>query len=255
MKTYNNIIVTERDSVVTLTLNRPALLNAMNREMMDEIIDALNGIVENKLTRVAIITGTGRAFMAGADIKEYAIQTPEEFQIFQQKGRELYSLIEKSEIPFIAAVNGIALGGGFEIALSCDFIIAAKTAVMGLPEVHLGLIPGGGGTQRLLQKIGLNRLKEMLFLGQSYHADQMLDWGLVNMVVDDQIFMEAIAQMADKLKRRPAQSLKEIKKMLEPTVLEIPFEERLDKEGKAVSALFYSPVAQELIKSFTIKNK
>lgn len=254
MKSYNNITLTEKESVAILTFNRPDLLNAMNREMMDEIIGALNTIIDNVNTRVAIITGNGRAFMAGADIKEYAIQTPEQFQSFQQKGKELYSLIEQSSIPFIAAVNGFALGGGFEIALSCDLLIAAQSAKMGLPEVHLGLIPGGGGTQRLLQKTGMNRLKEMLLLGQSYTAEQMYQWGVVNSVADDKEFMEAVFQAADKLKRRPAQALKAIKKMLEPSAVEQLFEERLDKEGSAVSALFYTPVAQQLIKSFVNKN-
>lgn len=145
MKSFKNILVSENASVATLTFNRPHLLNAMNREMMDEIIDALKLITENENIRVAVITGEGRAFMAGADIKEYAVQTGEEFKAFQNKGKELYQLIEEANIPFIAAVNGVALGGGFEIALACDFIIASDGAKMGLPEVHLGLIPGGGG--------------------------------------------------------------------------------------------------------------
>lgn len=255
MQEFNHITLVVKDSVGVLTFNRPSSLNAMNREMMNEIIDALHRIVENKLVRVAVITGNGRAFMAGADIKEYVIQSKEEFQSFQQKGRALNRLIEESEIPFIAAVNGIALGGGFEIALSCDLIIAAKTAVMGLPEVHLGLIPGGGGTQRLLQRTGMNRIKEILFLGQSYSAQQLCDWGLVNTMAEDDILMDTVWQVTDKLKRRPAQSLKEIKNMLKPSVVTKTFEERLDNEGSVVSNLFYTSVAQELVKGFANKNK
>jgi enoyl-CoA hydratase/carnithine racemase len=254
MKTYHNIELSQQQTVSTLRFNRPGLLNAMNREMMDEIIDALELIKANENTRVAVITGNGRSFMAGADIKEYATQTPGQFDSFQQKGRQLYSLIEQSAIPFIAAVNGFALGGGFEIALACDLIVAARSAKMGLPEVHLGLIPGGGGTQRLLQKTGMNRLKEMLLLGQSYPAEQLLEWGLVNMVCDDDVLMESVSALAEKLTRRPAQALKAIKSMLEPGAIEQSFSDRLDMEGNTVSALFYTPVAQQLIKKFVDKN-
>ncbi len=254
MKSFKNILVSENASVATLTFNRPHLLNAMNREMMDEIIDALKLITENENIRVAVITGEGRAFMAGADIKEYAVQTGEEFKAFQNKGKELYQLIEEANIPFIAAVNGVALGGGFEIALACDFIIASDGAKMGLPEVHLGLIPGGGGTQRLLQKIGMNRVKEMLMLGGSYTANQMQELGIVHKVVNDNELVIAVDEMTEKLKRRPAQSLKAIKQLLKPNAVEQPFSQRIDKEGVEVFNLFYSPFAQDLINQFVSRN-
>jgi len=255
MKNFKTVLVSEDESVATLTFNRPHLLNAMNREMMDEIIDALKTITENQHIRVAIITGEGRAFMAGADIKEYAVQTGEQFKEFQQKGKELYRLIEEAHIPFIAAVNGVALGGGFEIALACDIIIAAESATMGLPEVHLGLIPGGGGTQRLLQKVGINRVKELLMLGSAGTASQMLDWGVVNRLAKDNELTMAVKDFADKLKRRPAQSIKAIKRLLQPNAVEQPFFQRIDQEGAEVFDLFYSPLAQELINQFVSKRK
>src|SRR5690349_5773099 len=117
MKDYETIGLKLQDGIATLTLKRPEFLNAMNRQMMDEIIDALKMITNDSSIYVAVITGTGRSFMAGADIKEYALQTSEQFRSFQQKGITLYQLIENADIPFIAAVNGFALGGGFEIAL------------------------------------------------------------------------------------------------------------------------------------------
>lgn len=255
MKQYKNILLEESEFSYILTFNRQESLNAMNREMMDEIIDALKKIIGNSNIQVAIITGMGRAFMAGADIKEYAAQTPEQFQSFQQKGKELYALIEQSGIPFIAAVNGLALGGGFEIALACDLIVSASSAKMGLPEIHLGLVPGGGGTQRLLQKIGMNRLKEMLLLGQMYSAQQMLDWGIVNQVIEDNNFKDGWMEVVNKLKRRPVQSVKVIKEMLKPSSIEQLFEDRLMKEGEMVSQLFHTPVSKELIQSFVNKNK
>lgn len=253
MKQYNTIELNIDEGIATLTFNRPHLLNAMNGNMMDEIIAALECIIKDPSVRVAVITGKGNAFMAGADIKEYAKQTSEQFKKFQQNGMRLYQLIENAGIPFIAAVNGFALGGGFEIALSCDFIIAAGSAKMGLPEVHLGLIPGGGGTQRLLQKIGLNRVKEMLFLGQAYAASQMHSWGLVNNVVEDDELMEAVSLLAEKLKRRPSQSLMALKELLQPEIIEQPFRNRLDKEGESVFKLFYTKVAKDLINDFAKK--
>lgn len=255
MKKYNTIELKKSDGIATLSFNRPDVLNAMNRTMMDEIINALESIVSDSAIRVAVITGKGKAFMAGADIKEYSIQTSEQFKYFQHKGLELYSLIENADIPFIAAINGFALGGGFEIALSCDLIVADSVANMGLPEVHLGLIPGGGGTQRLIHKIGLNRVKELLFLGQAYSASQMFNWGIVNIVVEENAFIETVYQLAEKLKRRPAQSLAALKKMLRPTFVEQPFMNRLKNEGEEVLKLFYTPVSKELIKAFTEKNK
>jgi len=254
MKDYETIGLKLQDGIATLTLKRPEFLNAMNRQMMDEIIDALKMITNDSSIYVAVITGTGRSFMAGADIKEYALQTSEQFRSFQQKGITLYQLIENADIPFIAAVNGFALGGGFEIALACDFIVAVDSAKMGLPEVHLGLIPGGGGTQRLLYKVGMNRVKEMLMMGQSYSAKQMLEWGVVNYVCSEDNLITTVKEITDKLKRRPAQSLKAMKKLLHPDVIEMPFSDRIIKEGDEVFHLFYTPVAKGLIEQFSKKN-
>jgi enoyl-CoA hydratase/carnithine racemase len=227
----------------------------MNREMMDAIIGALEALAADERVRVAVITGSGRAFMAGADIKEYAAQTPEEFADFRKKGMRLYELIECSGIPFIAAVNGFALGGGFEIALACDFIVAADTAVFGLPEVHLGLIPGGGGLFRLFQKTGLNRVKEAVLLGQSYTAAEMNSWGVVYKVVPENELMNQAEQLAEKLKRRPAQALKALKQMLRPVQTDQSFRDQMDEEGRAVFALFHTAAARELIQAFAKKNK
>jgi enoyl-CoA hydratase/3-hydroxypropionyl-coenzyme A dehydratase len=244
-----------RDGLGILRFNRPEQLNAMNREMMDAIIGALEALAADERVRVAVITGSGRAFMAGADIKEYAAQTPEEFADFRKKGMRLYELIECSGIPFIAAVNGFALGGGFEIALACDFIVAAETAVFGLPEVHLGLIPGGGGLFRLFQKTGLNRVKEAVLLGQSYTASEMNSWGVVYKVVPENELMNQAEQLAEKLKRRPAQALKALKQMLRPVQTDQSFRDQMDEEGRAVFALFHTAAARELIQAFAKKNK
>ncbi len=255
MDHYDHIELIRQDQIAVLTFNRPDQLNAMNRRMMDELIDALEAVSADQGIRAAIMTGKGRSFMAGADIKEYSMQTPEHFHDFRQKGTRLYELIEGSDIPFIAAVNGFALGGGFEIMLSCDFVIAAESASLGLPEVYLGLIPGGGGTYRLLQKVGMNRVKEAVLLGQSYTAEEMYNWGIVNKVTADSELMQEAFQWAEKLKRRPAGSLRTLKRMLTPAQVELPFSERLAGEGKWLFELFQAGEAQKLINAFAQKNK
>lgn len=255
MKEYSTIEVKKHNGIADLAFNRPAVLNAMNRNMMDEIIDALQMIVSDPFIRVAVITGRGKAFMAGADIKEYSTQTIGQFRKFQQNGLRLNSIIEKAPIPFIAAVNGFALGGGFEIALCCDLIVANSSAKFGLPEVHLGLIPGGGGTQRLIQRIGLNRVKELLLLGDIYTASQMFNWGIVNIVTDGKTFAQTVDELTEKIKSRPAQSLSELKKLLQPTFIDHSFMDRIEREGEVVSGLFSTPIAEKLIGTFTKKNK
>lgn len=254
MTRYETISCGIDNGIGRLTFKRPDTLNAMDKRMMDEIIDGLE-VINRSGVSVGIITGSGRAFMAGADLKEYSRQTPEQFRSFQEKGRRLYELIEQAEIPFIAAVNGFALGGGFEIALACDFIVAVASAKMGLPEVHLGLIPGGGGAQRLLQRIGMGRVKEMLLLGQAYTAARMEEWGIVHAVAEEGMLDDVAGKLAEKLKRRPAQAVKAIKAMLEPSAIEAAFETRLDREGVSVAALFHTPEAVQLIKEFTEKSK
>lgn len=253
MPLFETIKLTTANGVATLVFNRPDQLNAMNDRMMREIIKALKTIVADPSVAVAVIRGEGRAFMAGADIKEYAARSATEFNAFQQQGTELYELIEHAPMPFIAAVNGFALGGGFEIALACDLIIAAESARLGLPEVHLGLIPGGGGIQRLLQRTGLNRLKEIVLLGGSHFASQFHDWGIVNAIAADDAFDGLVEQWVEKLKRRPRQSVNALKELLRPVSTELPFATRLDREKTALAQLFLTPEAKKLIEAFTSK--
>ncbi|GAB3656513.1 enoyl-CoA hydratase-related protein [Echinicola sediminis] len=252
--TYKNISILKQAGIGTLRLNRPEQLNAMNREMMDEIIAGIEDINSDSSISVGVITGNGRAFMAGADIKEYGNQSPEQFKAFQIRGNDLYAGIEKAQKPWIAAVNGYALGGGFEIALACDLILAVKGAKLGLPEVFLSLIPGGGGTQRLIQKTGINRAKEMLFTGGQYDALTLKDWGIVNHIYEETNFQKEVESYAAKLARRPIQSLRELKRLAQLSLSPIPFEEKTEEEGKTVEALFHSESAQEAIRDFILKS-
>ena len=252
--TYNNITIQLNNGIGVLRFNRPDQLNAMNREMMNEIISGIEAINKSDKALVGVITGNGRAFMAGADIKEYAGQTPVQFTSFQERGMKLYESIENAPKPWIAAVNGFALGGGFEIALSCDMILASETAKMGLPEVFLSLVPGGGGTQRLMQRIGINRVKEMLFTGEQYTADTLNDWGIVNHVYKEEVFEDEVTRFAAKLTRRPAKAIKQLKRLAHLSLSPIAFDQKIEEEGKAVTELYYSKEAQKAIKDFIDKS-
>ena len=254
MDTFKNITVAINADIAVLRFNRPDQLNAMNRVMMDEIISGIEAINKSDKALVGVITGNGRAFMAGADIKEYASQTPEQFKSFQERGIKLYESIENAPKPWIAAVNGFALGGGFEIALACDMILASESAKMGLPEVFLSLVPGGGGTQRLIQKIGIHRTKEMLFTGGQYTADALYDWGIVNHVFKADEFDEEVFRFAEKLTRRPPKAIKQLKRLAHLSLSPMPFDQKIEEEGKAVTELFYSKEAQKAIKDFIDKS-
>ena len=250
---YKNITLKIEQKIGILSFNRPNQLNAMNREMMDEIIAGIEAINDHIETKVAVIRGEGRAFMAGADIKSYANQTKAQFNAFQKRGNKLYATIENAPIPWIAAVNGYALGGGFEIALSCDLILASETAKMGLPEVFLNLVPGGGGTQRLIQKIGINRAKEMLFTGGQYPAQMLFDWGIVNRILKAETFEADVYRFAEKLTRRPPKALQYLKRLAQLSLSSIPFNQKIEQEGQAVSELFSAEETKKALQYFINK--
>ncbi len=255
MKTFKTIQLETSDKIAILRFNRPDQLNAMNFLMMGEIIEAIHWVNGNEEISVGVICGTGRAFMAGADIKEYGSQTQQQFESFQEKGIQLYEAIEKASKPWIAAVNGFALGGGFEIALSCDMIVASEKAKMGLPEVFLCLIPGGGGTQRLIQKIGINRVKEMLFFGAQYNATTLYNWGIVNRIFRDDIFLSEVMEFAGKLSRRSSNSIAQLKRLTNLSLTSMPFEERINDEADTVKQLFLNHEAQAAIQNFIQKTE
>jgi enoyl-CoA hydratase len=184
---YQNLLISDADGIRTITINRPDQLNALNRATIDELDHALNEAEADKSARVLIITGSGpKAFVAGADIKEFAHFSVEEGRALSADGqRKLFDHVERLNKPVIAAVNGFALGGGLELAMSCHFRVASDNAKLGLPEVGLGVIPGYGGTQRLARLVGKGKAMEMIFLGGAgmIKADEALQWGLVNHVV------------------------------------------------------------------------
>ena len=178
-------ILTERvGNIFLITINRPDKLNALNKMVMEELGQAVDEVYQNRGIRSAIITGSGnKAFVAGADIGEFLGLTKEEGLHLAKRGQEIFLRIENSPKPFIAAVNGFALGGGCELAMACHFRLCNQQAKFGLPEVNLGLIPGYGGTQRLTQLIGKGKAMELMMTATMVGADEALQLGLVNYVV------------------------------------------------------------------------
>lgn len=194
----NNLLISDAAGIRTITIDRPDQLNALNRQTIDELDQALNDADADKTVRVLIITGSGgKAFVAGADIKEFADFTVEEGKSLSALGhRTLFDHVEKLSKPVIAAVNGFALGGGLELAMSCHIRVASDNARMGLPEVSLGVIPGYGGTQRLPRLVGKGKAMEMIFTAGMIKADEALQWGLVNHVVPQADLMAKCNELA-----------------------------------------------------------
>ncbi len=194
----DDILVVEKENqIVTLTLNRPKAMNAFSVGLVDKLKIEIDELRFAPDVRVVIITGAGdKAFCAGADLKERAKMNDSEVKRFIFTLRDLLVSIEDLNKPVIAAVNGFALGGGTELALVCDIRIAAETALMGLTETRLAIIPGGGGTQRLPRLIGKGKAKELIFTGRRVDAEEALEVGLVNRVVPKDILLDACREMA-----------------------------------------------------------
>ncbi|UNY99591.1 enoyl-CoA hydratase-related protein [Zhouia spongiae] len=198
---YENILIEKDGGIATVTINRPAKLNALNKATIEELNRALKELKDDKETRVLIITGSGeKAFVAGADISEFADYSVKQGKQLAEKGQDLlFNYIENYNKPVIAAVNGFALGGGLELALACHFRVASDHARMGLPEVSLGVIPGYGGTQRLPQLIGKGRAMEMIMTGGMIGTEQALAYGLINHMIAQEQLLPFCKKIANKI--------------------------------------------------------
>ncbi|MGB5363631.1 MAG: enoyl-CoA hydratase-related protein [Aureibaculum sp.] len=198
---YDNISVKKDENIISITINRPSKLNALNRATIKELHDAFDKAEDDEDIRVIILTGSGeKAFVAGADISEFADFNVKEGSKLAKKGQEiLFDFIENLSTPVIAAVNGFALGGGLELAMACHFRIASDNAKMGLPEVSLGVIPGYGGTQRLPQLVGKGKAMEMIMTAGMISAEEALHFGLVNYVVTQDELLPMAEKIAGKI--------------------------------------------------------
>jgi len=201
---YENIIFEKEENISVITFNRPEAMNALNNQTRAEFASAIDEVTADDEIKVLILTGNGKAFVAGSDIKEFNKTTP----YAAHNIRRLGEMVEKLEKPVIAAVNGFCLGGGCEIAMGCDIIIASEKAKFGQTEINIGIIPGGGGTQRLPRLIGACRAKELIFTGDIIRAEEADRLGLVNRVVPMDELMPAAKELAKKIAVKSAAALK-----------------------------------------------
>ncbi len=198
---YNTILNAKDGAIALVTINRPNKLNALNKETITELHDVFRKLEKDKTVKVIILTGSGeKAFVAGADISEFAQFTVKQGGKLAAKGQKmLFDFIENLSTPVIAAVNGFALGGGLELAMACHFRVASDNAKMGLPEVSLGVIPGYGGTQRLPQLVGKGRAMELIMTAGMISAEKAMDYGLVNHVVPQKELLPLCEKIAQKI--------------------------------------------------------
>lgn len=193
---YQTILTSLEDGIFTITIHRPDKLNALNRTVMQEIDAAMDEVYSNDAIKAVLFTGTGeKSFVAGADISEFVNLSREEGMLLAKRGHDIFNKIEQCPKPVVAAVNGFALGGGCELAMSCHFRLASANARFGQPEVNLGLIPGYGGTQRLVQLIGKGKAMELLMSAAMIDAQEALRLGLVNYVTTSEELIPQTKQL------------------------------------------------------------
>ena len=253
--TYSHIIFDIAGPIATITINRPKALNALNTEVLNELCHAVDAIGANEAIRALILTGSGeKAFVAGADITELAELNALSAKQFVANGHKTMAALQNLSIPVIAAVNGFALGGGLELALSCDFIYASENAKFGLPEITLGLIPGFGGTQRLARLIGKNRAKEMIFTGKMIAAEEAAQMGFVNRVMPAEELMAFAQKTAAAMGSKGKVSLNMAKQIINQG-LDVDLATGCKMEIDAFALCVASEDAQEGTRAFLEKRK
>lgn len=255
---FTNIQLKENEGGLwILTMNRPNALNALNRETILDLEKALHYLFEKKTmeARALIVTGSGeKAFVAGADIKEMAQLDSENARIFAEKGQSVFRQFEMLRMPVIAAVNGFALGGGLELALSCDFIYASENAKFGLPEVSLGLMPGFGGCVRLSRVVGLNKARELSMTGDMMSAMEAAQVGLVQKVLPASELMTYSIKVAQTMISRGPKAIASVKRVVLDGY-DVNIEGALSLESHAFGQLFHLQDSREGMNAFIEKRK
>jgi len=255
--TYKNILISEIGNpkalkVGLIQLNRPEASNAINIELMKEVVEALESFDKDKEIGCIVLTGSEKAFAAGADIKEMADATAIEMLLRDQFAR--WDRIRKIKKPIIAAVSGFALGGGCELAMSCDMIVAAEGAKFGQPEINLGVIPGAGGTQRLTKAVGKAKAMEVILTGNMFTARDMYNAGLVTKVVDNDIYLDEAIELAKVISSKPTIAVQLAKECILKS-FDSTIESGLEFERKNFYLLFVTEDKFEGMKAFVEKRK
>ena len=250
--TYTSILVETRGRVGLITLNRPQALNALNNQFMREVMDALEAFDQDDGVGAMVITGSEKAFAAGADIKEMADKTT--LQMMDTDHVAVFGRIRTIQKPVIAAVSGWALGGGCEVALSCDMIVASDSAKFGQPEITIGVIPGAGGTQRLIRAVGKALAMEMILNNRTLTAQEALQHGLVNRVVPVDDFLSEALKLAEEIAARAPLAVRAAKRMINRSY-ESFLTEALEEEKRVFYTLFNSEDQKEGMQAFIEKRK
>ncbi len=247
---YQYIVVEPDPPIAVVRLNRPKVLNALNNDLIREVVDAFEALDADDGIRCMILTGNDRAFAAGADIGEMADASVVKYLRNDQFAH--WDRMRRIRKPIIAAVSGYALGGGCEIALTCDMIVASETARFGQPEINIGVIPGAGGTQRWAQAVGKARAMEIALTGDMITAQEALEWGLINKVVPPELYLEEAKALARKIATKPPLAVLAAKEAVNNV-----FNDYLDKglafERKNFYALFASEDQKEGMRAFLEK--
>lgn len=254
-KAYETVKVEKEQSVLWIILNRAHRLNAFNDVLMEELADVLDTAEKDPSVKCLVITGDGdRAFSAGADVTMFPKATPVKAEEFSRAGQKVFGKIEEMSKPVIAAINGFALGGGLELALACDFRVAAEHAELGSPEIGLGLIPGWGGTQRLVRIVGLAKAKEMVLLGNRLKAEEALKIGLVTRVVHYDKLRDEVRELAKKLSEGPPIAMKYAKYALNFGT-QVPLDMGLRLESGLMGLTFSTEDLKEGVEAFMSRRK
>ncbi|MBT3323271.1 MAG: enoyl-CoA hydratase [Anaerolineae bacterium] len=248
--TYKNIISEKREKVGVITLNRPKAMNALNGELMAELMDALFAFDADEEIGAIVIAGSERVFAAGADISQMAQMSAVE--MIKDSFVELFDEISKIKKPLIAAVSGFALGGGCELAMSCDMIIASEKAKFGQPEINLGVIPGAGGTQRLTRAVGKAIAMEMVLNNRTLSAQEAFDFGLINHVYPVDEYLDRALKLASRIAKRAPLALRQGKAAVNKS-FELSLSEGLEFERRAFYFLFASEDQKEGMAAFSEK--
>ncbi len=248
------IITQQKDgAVLLLTISRPKALNALNSRFFKELNAILDQLVSDDSVKVLLITGEGKAFVAGADIAEMQHMDESQAQEFSRVGQDAFARLSSLPFPVIAVVNGYALGGGCELAMACDIRLASENAVLGMPEARLGLIPGYGGTQRLPRMVGSGNALYMLFTGENINAGEALRMGLIQRICPPEKLMEEAFALAKKIEKMGPHALKTVK-LLVHEGLQKELEESIRMENERFPSLF-STDGPEGIQAFLEKRK
>lgn len=253
MSTYETLLVEDRGPVRVITINRPKALNALNAQVVAELTEVVEETAISDSVRGLVLTGGGeKAFVAGADIKSMSDMNPGDALAFAGQGHALGEELGAIGIPVIAAVNGFALGGGCELALACDFIYASTTARFGQPEVKLGVIPGFGGTQRMLRRVGMARALELCMTGEMIDAAEALRIGLVNKVVETEQLLETAVKTATTIASMGPLAIAKVKEVIHEGANKSLDDANL-QEQTAFASLFASADQKEGMAAFMAK--